>query len=246
MSFKTPCPCLLCNTETRLLADLSEKEEEIIKELFLCSHSLRKFTSVSALLRHLRAISNPAESDGLLGDLCALRLMNPPVIESLLVLAFLPMLHATIGKVTQLQSELALEDVTQQALHFLLQFLASEELRLRNSHVAFAISRAVKRKTFEWANRQNAVHALEQRRGLDGAELSFSQESLERHATLWDFLHTALSRKLLNAEELNLLIDCKLQGYGGRDFEANGLGSSNMLRQRLKRLLAKLRRLART
>jgi hypothetical protein len=49
---------------------------------------------------------------------------------------------------------------------------------------------------------------------------------------------------LLTERELDLLIEFKLEGNGGSDFEASGRGNANMLRQRLKRLLAKLRRIA--
>jgi hypothetical protein len=49
----------------------------------------------------------------------------------------------------------------------------------------------------------------------------------------------------LTAAELNLLIQFKLEGTNGEDFDSANGNASNARRQKLKRLLAKLRRLAR-
>jgi len=192
----------------------------------------------------MRSAPPDAEVDELLGELCALRKVQSDLIESLLLLVFLPMLHTTIRKVTNVQTSLAAEDVTQQTLSFFLQYLTSDDLAVRTSHFAFAISRAVKRKTFEWAYRQSVIESLEQAQNSDVPALVVSEESLERHAALRHFLHKTLARHLLTENELDLLVEFKLEGNGGSDFEASGRGNSNMLRQRLKRLLAKLRRIA--
>lgn len=246
MPSRTSCLCLLCSTEANLLKALNLAEEEIVDGLFSRSTCLRNFPSISSLLLYLRKVPPDAEIDELLGDLCALRKVHSDLIESLLVLVFLPMLHTTIRKVTKVRPTLAAEDVTQQTLSFLLQYLSSEDLEARRSHFAFAISRAVKRKTFEWAYRQSVIENLEATHNSDPPALVVSEESLERHAVLRHFLHKTLARHLLTDNELNLLIEFKLEGNGGSDFEASGRGNSNMLRQRLKRLLAKLRRIAKT
>jgi hypothetical protein len=242
----TPCPCLLCNTEANLLKVVKLAETEIVNGLFSGSPHLRNFPSISSLLLYLRTAPPDAAVDELLGELCALRKVHSDLIESLLVLAFLPMLHTTIRRVTRLQSALAAEDVTQQTLSFLLQYLSSDDLEARRSHFAFAISRAVKRKTFEWAYRQSVIENFETKTNFDIPALAVSEETLERHAALRHFLHKTLAKQLLTGNELDLLIEFKLEGNGGSDFEASGRGNSNMLRQRLKRLLAKLRRIANT
>lgn len=161
-----------------------------------------------------------------------------------MVLAFLPMLHVVIRRVTSVQPTLALEDVTQQALSFLLQYLASADMETRRSHYAFAISRTVKRRTFEWARHQSQIENIEAYRNANSTSFVAKADTLERNATLRHFLHKAVASHLLTDRELDLLIEFKLEGNGGSDFEASGRGNSNMLRQRLKRLLAKLRRIA--
>lgn len=241
-----PCHCLLCSTEASLLRVITLSEKEIVEGMFLKAAPLSRFTSVSSLIRYLRSAAPDIEIDAVLGELCALRKSNAEMTEALLVLAFLPMLHVVIRRVTSVQPVLGLEDVTQQALSFLLQYLASADLDRRRSHYAFAISRSVKRKIFEWARRQSRIENIEAYRNGNGNSSSFpaAEELLERHATLRHFLHKAIADHLVTGRELDLLIEFKLEGNGGSEFEASGRGNSNMLRQRLKRLLAKLRRIA--
>jgi hypothetical protein len=90
----------------------------------------------------LRTSPADACSDELLRELFRIRAARPAFVESLLVLAFVPMLHRTIRRVVRYQPSLAEEDITQQALSFLLQFLRSNETQARQSHFAFAISLA--------------------------------------------------------------------------------------------------------
>lgn len=236
------CPCLLCATEGELRNTLRRTEPELVHGLFPAYPLLSRFSSVAALLHHLRTAPADEFSDHLLGEILAARKVQPAWIEGLLVLVFLPMLHATIRRVTSVQFALAADDVTQQVLSFFLQVLSSADLSRRDSHFAFAISRSLKRKTFEWAHRQSVIENLELDRNCEGHVLS--PEKLERDTALRHFLSLAIARHKLSDEELDLLIEFKLEGNGGADFEASGRGNSNMLRQRLKRLLAKLRRLA--
>ena len=145
----TPCPCLLCSTEACLLRTLNSAEKETVDRLFSPSPRLRRFSSISSLIRYLRNSPCNSEVDEILGELCALRKAHAGTVENLLVLIFLPMLHATIRQITDAQALLPGEDVTQQVLTSLLQCLSSKDLETRRSHFAFAISRTVKRRTFD-------------------------------------------------------------------------------------------------
>lgn len=244
MPLRTTCDCTLCKMEVRLLSDLSLAQATAFHELRSASHTLHVHSSVSDLLFQLRIPNADEHSDELLRELLAVRAINPTFIDSLLVLAFLPMLHRTIRRVTKQQPGLSQEDTTQQTLTFLLQFLRSEELRSRQSHFAFAISRAVKRQLFEWANREGAKQGVMNHSTREIFEALPAEESFERHALLCHFLHRCVTKELLSDTELDLLV-LKLGENG--DYPQIGGGaanSSNAVRQRLKRLLAKLRRLA--
>jgi hypothetical protein len=238
------CNCTLCHIEERLLSELTPKESNAFDELLSVSNHLRQFPSVGALLLHLRASPAATRSDEVLRELFAVRAIQREFTQGLLVLVFLPMLHSTIRRVERQQPGLLAEDITQQTLSFLLQFLRSAELRTRQSHFAFAISRAVKRQVFEWANRESARNGtLHHDTGQIVAALAV-EEPLERHILLRHFLYRCVSKGLITDPELDLLIQFKLEGSTGEDLWAPNGTSSNALRQRLKRLLAKLRRLA--
>jgi hypothetical protein len=239
------CHCTLCNIEVHLLTDLTLTESSVFDQLLSVSSDLRRFPSVSGLLLHLRHPDAVRRSDELMRELFAARLINPVFIESLLVLVFLPMLHGTIRRVAQHQPGLLAEDITQQTLSFLLQILRSRELRTRQSHFAFAVSRAVKRQVFEWANRECGHHGVPGRTDGEFPDASVVEGSLERYALLGHFLDRCVSKGLISNSELDLLIQFKLQGNNSDGVCGSSTASSNALRQRLKRLLAKLRRLAR-
>jgi hypothetical protein len=221
----------LAVVESETFADLAEESP------------LRQCASVSDLLLFLRASTADARSDELLGELFRVRSARPAFVESLLVLAFVPMLHRTIRRVVQYQPVLNEEDVAQQALSFLLQFPRSNETQARQSHFAFAISRAVKRQLFGWARREGTKDAL-LNHGGDMLSPVAVEESFERYAQLRHFLYRCVTRGDLTEAELDLLIQFKLEGTNGEDFQSFNGNESNALRQRLKRLLSKLRRLA--
>jgi DNA-directed RNA polymerase specialized sigma24 family protein len=244
MPLEITCGCTLCDIELHLLSDLSHREAGAFREMFSNFQGLRQYSSASTLLLHLRASPADARSDELLRELFASRGINPAFIEGLLVLVFLPMLHGTIRRVGKQQPGLAQEDITQQALSFLLQYLRSDELRSRQSHFAFAVSRAVKRQVFEWANRESGKTGL--LRYYDGESFAAlaAEEPFERYALLRHFLHRCVTKGLLADAELDLLIQFKLNGTNGEEFADFNGTSANAVRQKLKRLLAKLRRLA--
>jgi hypothetical protein len=245
MPLEVACGCALCHIEVRLLSELSCPETGTFGELFSGCCGLRQYLSASSLLLHLRMSAADAESDELLRELFAVRSLNPAFIQSLLVLAFLPMLHGTIRRVARQQPGLSPEDITQQALSVLLQYLRSEELRTRQSHFAFAISRAVKRQVFEWANRESAkTGVLNHYDGEILAALTV-EDPFERSTLLRHFLHRCVRNGLLAEAELDLLIQFKLNRNHGEAPGGGNRTSTNAVRQRLKRLLAKLRRLAR-
>jgi hypothetical protein len=70
-------------------------------------------------------------------------------------------------------------------------------------------------------------------------------DSMERHTLLRHFLHHCVTSGLLGDAELDLLIQMKLDGNTGEEIAETNLITSNAARQRMKRLLVKLRRIAR-
>jgi hypothetical protein len=235
--------CALCVLEPRLLSALATTNAEMIRELIPESSRRNEICCAADLVSHLKTLAVNTESDGFLHELLMARPLDPNFIDSVLILAFLPMLHVVVRRVARQQPCLPPEDITQQTLSILLQYLRSGELHTRQSHFAFAISRDVKRKIFQWAQRESRGNGTSH---PDPAFLDalVEDDSFERHSLLRHFLHRCVTKRLITDSELNLLIDFKLEG-GSLDLDIGSDGNStNAIRQKLKRLLRKLRRIA--
>jgi DNA-directed RNA polymerase specialized sigma24 family protein len=244
MPRRVPCACALCHIEVHLLAGLPSADSAAFRELVSGSDSLGQYSSVRALLERLRTSPADAKSDELLRDLFLNRGTNATLRESILILAFLPMLHSTIRRVGGQQAGLAQEDITQQALSFLLEYLRSAELLARHSHFAFAISRSVKRQVFAWATHEGGKTGLWHYYDEEMLAALRVEKPFERYALLRHFLNRCVTKGLVTPGEFKLLLQCKLNGTSGEEFANRHGTSSNAARQKLKRLVAKLRRLA--
>lgn len=241
MPRETGCLCSLCSIEKSLRTEI-DSAGDLFTE-FKSLMSMPSSLSAAEVLSAVRESPIEAGSDKVMANLFRFRLAQPGFVDSFLVLAFLPMLHRLVRRVQLHQPALLEDDIVQQTLKTLLHFLGSVDLDRRRSHFAFAISRAVKRDTFLWAAREGARQKL-----LDHASDDLTAEageSFERYAQLRHFLYRAVERGALSRSELDLLIQFKLEGFNGNGLSGRKAHSSNSQRQKLKRLLARLRRLAR-
>ena len=229
------CDCPLCEMERHLLRAVNVCGSACLAAL--------GFSSPAELLEVLRAVPVHTPSDDVFRLLFRLRPADLDFVESLLVLAFVPMLHRTIHRVLLYQPLLNEEDITQQALASMLEILRSREMVERKSHYAFAVSRALKRKLFAWGRREGRSHQQFPTIG-DAPEPLSSADAFEEQAQLRHFLYRSLKRGELTDAELDLLIRFKLEGMNGKDLLVGNGNAANTTRQRMKRLLAKLRRLA--
>ena len=247
MSERPRCLCILCQLEQKLLVQLNQSiAQENYAVLYAAVPSFANFPRPSLLLARLRASRADASSDELLGELARWQsVFRDGLVQNLFLLAFLPLLHAVASATVRRYPSLEPDDAAQQALLVFLQFLASDEFRRRESHLAFAIARKVRRRTLEWASRETLSLNGIMKSWVD-ADSTPSDDGLEQHLLLRDFLHRVSQRGNIDGIEINLLIHVKLDGEPGDSFsEQLGL-SPNAFRQRLKRLRAKLRRLAQT
>jgi DNA-directed RNA polymerase specialized sigma24 family protein len=241
-----PCRCLLCRIESELITDLISRTTAYEALVRSTGDGLRAFASPLLLLSHLKATQAGPSSDVLFRELLAARASEPQFVETLMIVAFVPVLHGTVRRIAKQQLRLTRADITQQALSVFLQVLRSDQMDKRQSHFAFVIARAVKRQLFEWAGREGVVHGPVKTDEALAADPLPDDKSMERHALLMHFLHRCVSRGLLGNAELDLLIQIKLDGNTGEEVAESNSITSNAVRQRMKRLLAKLRRLARS
>jgi hypothetical protein len=235
------CSCSLCQIEKELLSEFLDGDRKESCRMILHSvPELAIFSDLDSLLAHLRLGRDIVSSDALLRALVQAKQTSADgTVERVLILAFLPQMHGAIRSVVRRYPQLSQDDAIQNLLHALLRFFDSGQLEIRQDYLGFAIARYVKRAAFDWAEHERRSLVFE----LNSVttELESSSDSFERLASLRHFLNAAVRRGVLDASELDLLIQFKLE---------NGLEDdkpefhSNAHRQRLKRLLHKLRRLA--
>jgi hypothetical protein len=242
MSARPNCRCPLCLIEEKLRAELVDPDNQEVHRILLRSAPhLAVFQTAVVLLSHLQSLNGNAASDLLLSELLGRKNLFPgSVADAVFVLLFLPVLHSTVRQVRKHYPALSREDTSQQALAALVECLASPSFAARRSYLAFAIARRVRRATFECAAKE-AKSPLLAPRSEDPHETNSAEsaaESFERASLLRLFFGRAVERGTLRPAELDLLIQFKLEGGA-----ENG-AFSNAERQRLKRLLGKLRKLA--
>jgi len=238
------CRCLLCRIEKQLATELASSIAEYELLLHSAANGLRNFRSPFHLLSRLKATHADRSSDDLYRDLLALRAACPQFVETLMILSFVPVLHGTVRRIAKNNTHLTRADITQQALSVFLQVLRSAQIEERQSHFVFAITRSVKRQLFEWAGREGTVHGPANKEEICRASHLVDDESMERHALLRHFLYRCVTNGFLADGELDLLVQIKLDGNTGDEIAESNCLTSNAVRQRMKRLLAKLRRIA--
>ena len=151
MSERPNCHCPLCQIERKLRAELADSGNQENQRILLRSAPhLAHFHTTSDLLSHLRSLNGKA-SDPLLSELLhAKNVSLGSVADNVFVLLFLPVLHSTVRRVRKRYPALSREDVAQQALQALFEYLASTCLAARETYLAFAIARKVRRAAFQW------------------------------------------------------------------------------------------------
>src|ERR1700733_15074565 len=139
MSERPCCGCSLYQIETELLTDfLDSARQESCGKMLASAPELSVFSGLGPLLAHLRLCRDTASSDGVL---CALvlarRTFGGGAVERILILAFLPLMHAAGRSVLRRYPQLSPEDASQNALHSLLRLLDSGQLQTRQHYLGF-------------------------------------------------------------------------------------------------------------
>ncbi len=250
MRTRSSSHCLLCELEFNLKQQLRELDsQENFSNMTASSFLLSAFPNSFALTAHLRSCRSNGNgthpADGILHEILHLRHRNggSTVLRDILLLAFIPVLHSAVRQLNRRYPLLSDEDTAQHLVASLLEALDSQELLARNSHLAFAISRMAKRSMFEWAERQTRTPGNAERdEPLAALDVVCGiSEPIEQAVLLRHFLCRCQREGLLTGSDLELLVHIKLEGNFA---EQNG-EYSNALRQKIKRLLQKLRKAAR-
>jgi hypothetical protein len=247
MKTRSACRCLLCHLETYLKQRLDRDGLEY-QELSSSSSLLSAFPTVVTLATHLRTCRSAGDgthpADAILLELLHASDGTPNLARDVLLLAFIPALHSASRQIALRYPHLLADDIAQHLVASLLEVLGSGALLLRSSHLPFVISRMVKRLGFDWAEREARSPSTPEGDAPfpDRSALMDAPEPFERAMLLRHFLFRCLRDGLLTGPDLQLLVDIKLEGKTGQ--EPGPSIYSNAMRQRIKRLLQKLRHAA--
>jgi len=245
MMTKSRCDCLICRLETSLIAELSDDGNREQFRLFtLASPSLTTFPSPLDLIRKLHDFNNhAANSDEILLELLRQNSdgLLRPMLQRLLLLVFVPTVHRTTSQVAATFPSLARDDIAQHLFIVLLEILDSNEMLSRHSHVAFTISRKMRRSAFRWAIRESRGCREDETNSARplAIELETDDEALR------EFLDSCQERGRLSAEERQLLTQFKLEGVSGPELSLRSGQSAVAVRHRVQRIVSRLRRIAR-
>ena len=246
MSQQSHCRCLLCGMERHLTEEFSQPEgQNAYRQFASFSPVLSAFPAASDLISYLHTEHNAENGthskDGILAELLreTTNCGRSRLSRELLLLAFVPMLHRISRQVVKRNRGLQSDDVAQHVVTAFLESLGSPEFAGRDSHVAFAIARFMRRNAFAWAERENRDYGngFDRVETLEGAPHFGGPQPIERIVLLRHFLDRCRKRGVLSGEDLERLVQFKLGELPSVDY-------SNASRQRMKRLLAKLRHAA--
>ena len=247
------CKCVVCRLSTALRCDLEsiDRARSSTPESHTQGEAFR-IEDARLILARLRGIGR---EDGPAADRIFRNLLEADAdgksqgaVEKILLLTFLSAVHRTVSTVTALYPSLSRDDASQHALLVVLRLLRSATWRKQRSHFAFTLVQRLKRELFLWAQRESRTLPDARCDGLEGVRAADPADasSFERLALLDHFLNRCQRDGAISEEDLHLLVQSKLEG-GFEPLRGNGNGhTSNAGRQKVKRLVARLRRLARS
>jgi DNA-directed RNA polymerase specialized sigma24 family protein len=248
------CDCLICRLEASFVAELGDgRSDEEFRLFAVASPILSAFPNAFELVRKLQDQDNHDQhpsSDDVLLDLLGRGRGTPfqPMWQRLLLLVFIPTVHRTTSQIIGTFPSLTRDDTAQHLFAVLLEFLHSNELRSRRSHLGFTIARKVRRSAFRWANREVHRSLWDETNGNSTTVLETDANDDDCHASilLRQFLDNCQRRGYLSTEERELLTEFKLEGISCPELARRNGHSVVAIRHRIQRLLDRLRRIAQT
>jgi DNA-directed RNA polymerase specialized sigma24 family protein len=247
------CDCLVCRLEKELCFELScESATKEYQGLAATIPALSAFPTAVDLVRDIHT-PNPAHynptSDALILALLQQNIASdqPSLWQRILLQIFIPTIHRTSSKVTIRFPLLPRDDVSQHVLCSLVEFLPSQELRSRRSHLAFAVARKLRRSAFRWAIHEARATSREEANGSAAipVDLLSRQESFSPAILLDEFLDQCQRARSLSQDERNLLLEFKIEGWSCLELAGRNGHSAVAIQHRVQRLVDRLRRMAR-
>ncbi|MGC2703006.1 MAG: hypothetical protein WA361_00735 [Candidatus Acidiferrales bacterium] len=246
------CDCHICRLKATLLEDLNNDEAlEEYRVGSAVSEVLGPFPNAHELIAHLHRQSEHQSSscDAAISEVIRVGASRPlgSLWQALLLLVFIPTIHRTTSQISAAFPTLGRKDTAQYLFVTFLEFLQSEELRSRRSHLAFAVARRMRRSGFRWAIRESRLDVPH-----DGDQVSVLPEENEENGEevdagvlLAQFLDDCQRRGWLSQQERQLLTEFKLEGLRAHELARRNGRSATAIHRRIQRVVDRLRRIAR-
>jgi DNA-directed RNA polymerase specialized sigma24 family protein len=252
MRDKIQCNCHICKIERHLVISLSEQpySDEFLT-VAISATPLATFSNALALVEHLHAqrngvISVPSASE-IVGFLIQAnsRVSGAELKNSILVLAFIPMIHRTYREVRAWFREIEPEDIAQQILTLFLDLVGSVSPVPINNYLPIALTRTLRKNSFRWAEKEKRqTIQRETDKSQEFAEPG-SNDSFEAVSVLTDFLNYCHRIGILSTFERDLLIKLKVEGFFAKEIiQTHTALSEKAVHSRVERILQRLQKVA--
>lgn len=248
------CDCLICRLEKHLIVALEqERTRADYRALVSLQTELSSFSSPVALVRELH--EHPKYDHSSVADLLLIQVLREscrgdphPIWQQILLLLFIPTIHRTTTQIVMSFSSLARDDVSQHVLTMFLEILISHDLKSRNSHIAFTVARALRRKAFRWAIQESRGFARDDLDNLatETSERVLLQDAITPRVLLNEYLDACQRAGLLSAKDRALLISSKIEGLSYAELARRNGHTAIAIKRRIQRLIERLRRIATT
>jgi DNA-directed RNA polymerase specialized sigma24 family protein len=252
MRDKIQCNCHICKIEIHLVVSLSE--QSCSDEFLAVANSatpLATFSRALALVEHLHAQRNGVISVPSAGEIVGSLIQNTSLVfgaelkNSILVLAFIPMIHRTYREVRAWFREIEPEDIAQQILTLFLDLVDSASLMPMNNYLPIALTRTLRKNSFRWAEREKR-HTIQREtdKSQEFSELG-ANDTFETVSVLDDFLNHCHRIGILSTFERDLLIKLKVEGFFAKEIiQTHTALSEKAVHWRVERILQRLQKAA--
>jgi DNA-directed RNA polymerase specialized sigma24 family protein len=252
MRDKIQCNCHICKIERHLIVSLSEQP---YSDEFLAvanpATPLATFSSALALVEHLHAQRNGVISVPSAGEIVGSLIQNTSLVfgaelkNSILVLAFIPMIHRTYREVRAWFREIEPEDIAQQILTLFLDLADSASPMPMNNYLPIALTRTLRKNSFRWAEKEKR-HTIQREtdKSQEFAEVG-ANDTFETVSVLNDFLSHCHAIGILSTFERDLLIKLKVEGFFAKEIiQTHTALSEKAVHWRVERILQRLQKAA--
>ncbi len=252
MNKENNCPCVVCNVEAALLDSFSTQTarnhfKALASNYPVLSHFQSPLEAVAKLHEQGEAVNHDAGNQILHAVIHA---VSDKAFENLgqqlLLVAFTPAIHKIYREMCQRFPMLSPDDVAQQTWVAFLETAKSSAMLRQNGQLPVALVMNSRKAMLRWAMREARRASIVQD-GFEKFSEPLSEDNFEDAILLEDLFRQAQLTRALSQSESQLLFKFRWEGFGAKELaHTNGRSTSNAVHHRLKRIVNRLRRLARS